>query len=169
MKTYHCCSSCWKYYPPDQMCSVKQEMIYPILSHYLLKGLKRKHDWSQERSLVAGLNSDPGPPEHRAVICRHIRHPPASIWPQPLYIRIASPVVKHRTVQTYVGVELTILAVLNLVLHAVSGQLYVLVTVPQGKWSPVQEACWSSRAGLEDVASSGNKWNEKNNNKLSFS
>jgi hypothetical protein len=56
-----------------------------------------------------------------------------------------------------VGVKLAIRAILSLVLHShtVSGQLYVLVTVPQGKGPPVppgQEVCWSPRVGLGAMA-----------------
>jgi len=72
--------------------------------------------------------------------------------------------------ETCVVVKLPIRVILPLVLlvhsHRVSGQLYVLVTVHQGKGPPVppgQESCWSFRADLGAMAGRNNPGSAGNN------
>jgi len=86
---------------PDQTYSVKQEMIHPVPSHYILNGLRKtighyKVLWFPDR------NPNPKTPEIKAVslINFYILHPPADIWIRQLYSWLISPIVKHRIAET---------------------------------------------------------------------
>jgi hypothetical protein len=176
-KTYQCCSRCWKYCPlwPSILGQAGNGQLCTIPLHI---EWTEKNYWPLERSLVSGLKFEPGTSRNQS--CNTFLYSASSYrhWLRHLHSWLVSPAVKRRIVETCVVVKLAICAVLTLVLHShtVSGQLYVLVTVPQEKGSPIPpgpEAILSSRVGLGAMAgrnipaSVGCNWKEENKNNLS--
>jgi hypothetical protein len=139
IKSYQWCRRCCKYYPPWQNELVQARNGPPCTIPLHIEGAEIKTIGRWNALWSPGWNPNPGHAEIKAVIYFYIRHPPSGIWLRQLYSWLLSPVVKHRIL------ELAIRAVLLLVLHShkISGQLYVLVTVRQGKGPlvpPGQEA-----------------------------